>query len=209
MEIYWLGHGCFRLRGRDATIVTDPCAPTTGYRISRVAGDIITLSQDAVESSYVQAVTGEPKLLSSPGEYEIAGVLISGVRTKINEASGARRNVAYLIDLDDVRICHLGGMSEVPHADEVEALNADVLIIPVGGGQVLDAAKAAETVSLLEPKLVIPMQYKTEAATADLDPVEKFLREMGAEAKAPESRLTVTKRDIPSDTTIALLNYRG
>ena len=211
MEIYWLGHGCFRLKGRDATVVTDPAPPTTGYRISRVPGDIITVSQDVPESSYTQAVTGEPKLISGPGEYEIAGVLINGVRTEHgSDEPGKKRNVAYVFDLDDVRICHLGGINQVPTADEAEALSAaDVLIIPVGGGQVLDAARAAETVSLLEPKVVIPMLYKTDAATGELDPVEKFLREMGAEAKAPESKLTISRRDIPADTTIVLLNYRG
>ncbi|MPZ47802.1 MAG: lactamase [Dehalococcoidia bacterium] len=211
MEIYWLGHGCFRLRGRDATVVTDPCPPTTGYRISRVPGDIITISQDAAESSYTQAVNGEPKLVTGPGEYEIAGVLISAIRTEHSpDDPDARRNIAYVIDLDDIRICHLGGLRQVPNADEAEALSAaDVLIIPVGGGKVLDAAKAAETLSLLEPKIVLPMQYKTDASTGELDPVEKFLREMGAEAKPPESRLTVTRRDIPSDTSIVLLNYRG
>jgi L-ascorbate metabolism protein UlaG (beta-lactamase superfamily) len=83
------------------------------------------------------------------------------------------------------------------------------LILPVGGGRVLDATKAAEAVSLLDPKIILPMQYKTEAATGDLEPIEKFLREMGAEAKVPESRLSLTKSNVPSDTTIVLLNYRG
>lgn len=212
MEIYWLGHGCFRLRGRDATVVTDPCPPPTGYRIGRVAADIVTISRNHPESNYRQAITGEPKYVSGPGEYEIGGVLMTGVLTahEPRQAGGPRRNVAYVIDLDDVRVCHLGSIAKRPSADDVEALSAaDVLIIPVGGGQVLDAEAAAETVSLLEPKIVIPMHYKTEAATADLDPVEKFLREMGAEAKSPEARLSVTKSSLPGDTTVLLLNYRG
>jgi L-ascorbate metabolism protein UlaG (beta-lactamase superfamily) len=211
MEIYWLGHGCFRLRGRDATLLTDPCPPTTGYRIGRVAADIVTVSQDHAESNYRQAVTGEPKFVTGPGEYEIKGVLISGVRTHHDApADGAGTNVAYVMEMDDIRICHLGGLSQVPHTDDVGALSgSDILIVPVGGGRTLDAAKAAETVSLLEPKIVLPMQHKTDAATADLEPVEKFLREMGAEAKAPEQRLTITRRDLPGDTTVVLLNYRG
>jgi L-ascorbate metabolism protein UlaG (beta-lactamase superfamily) len=211
MEIYWLGHGCFRLRGRDATVLTDPCPPTTGYRIGKVAADIVTISHADAESNYRQAVTGEPKFISGPGEYEIGGVLISGVRTDDRPAApGTASNVSYLIEIDDVRVCHLGNMATVPTGDDVEILGtADVLIIPVGGGRILDAAKAAETVSLLEPKAVLPMQFKTEAATADLEPVEKFLREMGAEAKAAESRFTITKSTLPHDTTVVLLNYRG
>jgi L-ascorbate metabolism protein UlaG (beta-lactamase superfamily) len=209
MEIYWLGHGCFRLRGRDAAIVTNPCPPSTGYRIGRVNADIVTVSRNAAESNYRQAVTGEPRVLTGPGEYEIAGVLITGVRTQRGE-DGAGDNVAYVMDIDDIRVCHLGDISTVPSGDDVEALSAaDVLLLPVGGGPFLDATKAAETVSLLEPKIVIPMLYKTEAETASLDLVDKFLKEMGTEAKPPEARLNVTRSAIPSDTTVVLLNYRG
>lgn len=212
MEIYWLGHGCFRLRGRDATIVTDPCPPATGYRIGRVAADIVTISRDHPDSSFRQAITGEPKFISGPGEYEIAGVLMTGVRTDHSQKrrDGPSRNVAYVVELDDIRFCHLGSLAKPPAADDVEALGtADVLLIPVGGGEVLDAEAAAETVSLLEPKIVIPMQYRTDAATASLEAVDRFLKEMGTEAKAPEARLSLTRSALPHDTSVVLLNYRG
>jgi L-ascorbate metabolism protein UlaG (beta-lactamase superfamily) len=210
MDIYWLGHGCFRMRGRDATVVTDPAPPTTGYRLRGIAADIVTHSSDAVEASYRQALTGEPKFISGPGEYEIAGVLITGIRTAHDPTSSDARNVAYVFDLDDVRICHLGSISHTPSTEDVEVLGgADVLIVPVGGGKVFDAARAAETVSRLEPKIIIPMQYKTEASTGDLLPVERFIKELGAEAKPPESRLAVTKSNVPAATTVVLLNYRS
>jgi L-ascorbate metabolism protein UlaG (beta-lactamase superfamily) len=210
MEIYWLGHGCFRLKGRDATVITDPTAPTTGYKIGKLPANIVTISRDQPENSYLQAIQGEPKVLTGPGEYEIAGVLITGVRTEREPAGGKNRNVAFVMDIDDVRICHLGNIAEVPNSDDAEALSsADVLLIPVGGGSVFNAQKAAETVSLLEPKMVIPMIYQTDAATAQLDPVDKFLKEMGIEAKPAESRVSVTKSNVPANTTIALLNYRG
>ena len=210
MEIYWLGHGCFRLKGRDATVITDPAAPSTGYKIGKLAANVVTISRDLPENSYLQAIQGEPKILRGPGEYEIAGVLITAVRTEREPAGGKNRNVAYVMDIDDVRICHLGDISEVPHADDAEALSAaDVLLIPVGGGTVFNAAKAAETVSMLDPKLVIPMIYQTDAATAELDAVERFLKEMGIEAKPAEGRINITKSNVPGSTTVALLNYRG
>ncbi len=209
MEIYWLGHGCFRLRGREATVLTDPCPPSTGYKIGKVAADLVTVSRDVPESNYREAVQGDAKFVSGPGEYEIAGVMISGIATrKMNDERG--RNVAYVIDLDDIRICHLGDIQQVPTGDESEQLSsADVLLIPVGGSPVLSAEKAAEIVSLLEPKIVIPMLYKTEAAAAQLEPVDRFLKEMGLEPRAPESKLTITKSTVPSDTKVVLLNYRG
>jgi len=212
LEITWLGHACFRLRGRDAAVLTDPCPPATGYRIGRVAADIVTVSRNTPEHSYLQAVTGEPMVLTGPGEYEIGGVLIAGVFTEhgAGRQDESGRNVAYVIDIDDVRVCHLGDIASVPSRDDVEALSAaDVLLLPVGGGSVLDYARAAETVSLLDPKLVIPMTYKTEAATAALDAVDRFLKEMGAEAKQPEARINLTKSSVPGDTTVMLLSYRG
>jgi L-ascorbate metabolism protein UlaG (beta-lactamase superfamily) len=210
MDIYWLGHGCFRLRGRDATVVTDPCAPSTGYKISRIAADIVTLSSEDPQSNYLQAIQGEPKLLRGPGEYEIADVMIAGVATPPDPKVPYSRNTAFIIELDDVRICHLGNIAQIPHADDVETMGgADVLIVPIGGGHVLDIARAAETISVLEPKIVIPMQYKTEVSTGDLETLDRFLKELGAEAKPPETRLTVTKSNVPATTSVVVLNYRG
>ena len=212
MEIFWLGHGCFRLRGREATVVTDPAPPSTGYKIGRVAADIVTISRSQPDGDYRSAISGEPRVISGAGEYDIANVLITGVRTDDEPpAPGApSRNVAYVIDIDDVRICHLGSIKKRPNADDAEVLgSADVLIVPVGGGDVMDAEAAAETVSLLEPKLVIPMLYKTEVSTASLETVDKFLKEMGTEVKAPEPRVAVTRSNLPADTTVVLLNYRS
>jgi L-ascorbate metabolism protein UlaG (beta-lactamase superfamily) len=211
MEIYWLGHGCFRLRGRDATVVTDPCPPSTGYKIGRVNADLVTISRNKPDSSYRNAISGEAKFLEGAGEYEIGGVLVTGIDTdrKARE-DGFGRNVAYVLDLDDIRVCHLGDITTVPSGDEVEELSAaDILFVPVGGGPVLNAEKAAEIVSLLEPKIVLPMLYKTEASSGQLEPVERFLKEMGAETKTLEPRLSISKSGLPSDTTVKVLNYRG
>ena len=212
MEISWLGHSCFRLRGREATVLTDPCPPATGYKIGRVNANVVTISHDHPESSYRQAVTGDAKFVTGPGEYEISGVLVTGVRTFHDKAKGGEqgKNVAYVIDLDDVRICHLGDIGHVPTGDDVELLSAaDVLLIPVGGVTTIDSAVAAEIVSMLEPRIVIPMQYRTEASGKDLDPLEKFLKEMGAGSVAPQQRLSVTKSTLPHDTAVMPLEYRG
>lgn len=211
MEIYWLGHACFRLRGREVSVVTDPAAPSTGYKIGKVNADIVTISRDNPENNNRDAVQGDPLFLSRPGEYEIGGALITGIATDTKpREDGFSRNVAFLMDIDDIRICHLGDLQQMPTGDDVEQLNSDILLIPVGGGKVLNAEKAAEIVSLLEPKIVIPMLYKTDASTADLQPLDRFIKEMGAEARTPESRLTITRSALPAhDTSVIQLTYRG
>lgn len=191
-------------------MLTDPCPPSTGYKIGKVAADIVTISHDDPESSYRQAATGDPKFVMGPGEFEISGVLITGLQTKHSKQGDRPRNVAYVFDIDDIHVCHLGDVRLIPHVDDVEELvGTDILLVPVGGGQTLDGRAAAETVSLLEPKIVIPMRYKTPAATAELDGVEKFLKEMGVESKTPEPRLNITKSGLPADTTVVLLEYKG
>jgi L-ascorbate metabolism protein UlaG (beta-lactamase superfamily) len=211
MEIYWLGHGCFRLRGRDATVLTDPCPPTTGYKIGKVNADIVTISRDHPESNHRVAVAADARVLDGPGEYEIAGVLITAVDTdRADREDGHSRNLAFVIDIDDIKVCHLGDIQRVPTGDEVEELSGiDILLVPVGAGRVLGAGKAAEIVSLLEPKIVIPMLYKTDASKGDFEGVDHFVKEMGVEAKSPEQRLNISKSGLPEDTTLVLLTYRG
>ncbi len=212
MEIYWLGHGCFRLRGRDATVLMDPCPPSTGYKIGKVSADVVTISRDHPGSNHREALNGDKptKFLERPGEFEVQGVLVTGIATdESDREDGYSRNIAYVADIDDIRVCHLGDIQHVPTGDEVEELTCDVLLIPVGGGRVLTAEKAAEIVSLLEPKIVIPMLYKTDVSKEDFQPVDLFIKEMGTEAKPPEQRLNINRSGLPHDTTLIQLNYRG
>lgn len=214
MEITWLGHSCFRLRGRDAAAVTDPCAKSTGYSIGRPTADIVTVSHDHPGHNNVAAVAGSPRVVQGPGEFEIAGVLIMGIRTYHDQQNGDRlgRNISYVLELDDVRVCHLGDLGHVPTPEQVEELSrVDILLAPVGGGSTIGAAAAAETVSLLEPKLIIPMHYRTPAAKAELDPLDRFLKEMGAPTALEERqpKLSVTKSTLPHEAKVLVLDYRG
>ena len=214
MEISWLGHSCFRLRGREAAIITDPCPKSTGYSIGRLTATAVTISHDHPDHSHVAAVTGDPHIVKGPGEFEIAGVLIMGIRTYHDDVQGSElgRNTAYVLEMDDVRVCHLGDLGHVPTPEQVEELSGvDVLLAPVGGGSTIDATAAAETVSLIGPKLVIPMHYKTPAAKAKLEPLDRFLKEMGADGALDERqpKLTVTKSTLPEQTKVIVLDYKG
>ena len=216
MELTWLGHSCFRLRGKEVTLVTDPPAPSTGYSIGRINADIVTLSHDHPGHSYVKAVAGnEPYIVRGPGEYEVRNVLITGIQTYHDEERGARlgRNTIYLFHLDDLLICHLGDLGHTLGAREQEAINgADVLLVPVGGGNTLDAKRAAEVVAQVEPQIIIPMHYATPAlkpAAATLDSVEKFCHEMGVEVSEPLPKLAVTRGSMPPEPQVTLLAYKG
>ncbi len=212
MDIVWLGHSCFRIRGREATVVMDPCPPASGYNIGKPTADIITISHRHDDHTYVKAVAGSPVIIDGPGEYEIHGAFITAISTYHDAEKGAQlgSNLAFVIEMEDIRVCHLGDLGHAPSADQAEEMTGvDVLLIPVGGERTIDGPKAAEIAAMLEARLVIPMHYRTEAGGAKLEPPDRFLKEMGV-AAAPElqPKLSVTHNSIPSETQVVLLDYR-
>jgi len=212
MEIVWLGHSCFRLRAREAVVITDPCPKSTGYSMGRPTADIVTVSHDHEGHSAVQGVAGSPRVVRGPGEYEMAGVLMAGIRTYHDNQRGAQwgTNTAFIIEAENLRFCHLGDLGHLPTPEQVETMGGiDVLLVPVGGGNTLDAATAAETVSLLEPRLVLPMHYATPASTRPLEALDRFLKEMGASSTAaPLPRLSVSRSTLPHETQVTILDYK-
>lgn len=150
--------------------------------------------------------------MRGPGEYEISGVLIIGIAT-FHDAEGGRRrgrNTVYLMEVDGISVCHLGDLGHVLTSEQVEEIgNVDVLLLPVGGVSTIGAAMSAEVIRQLEPKAVVPMHYKTPLISRDLDPVEKFLKEMGMERIDPSPKLSLTKSSLPASTQVFLLDYQS
>ncbi len=215
VEITWLGHSCFRLRDRTATVVTDPYGKDLGLNLVRVRADIVTVSHDAEDHNYVKGVKGDFQVLTGPGEYEVSSVFVTGLELrgdrKKKEAASRPRNTVFLFEFDDLTICHLGDLSIVPTQAQVEEAlgEVDVLLIPVGGGESLTASQASEVVSLLEPHIVIPMHYHFPNCTAQLDPVSKFLKEMGLDKVLPQEVLKVSRSGLPDETQTVLLELKS
>ncbi len=212
MEITWFGLSCFRIRSRTATIVTDPYDKSVGLNLPRLKADIVTVSHDAPGHNAAHAVKGDPHILSGPGEYEISGVFITGLDIRPeNKRKRERRNTVFLFELEDLRVCHLGDLQHVPSQAEVEEAlgEVDVLFVPVGGGEALNAAQAAEVVSLLEPRIVIPMHYRVPGLALKLDPVQKFLKEMGSEKAPTLDAMKLSRADLPEETQVIVLNLQA
>jgi L-ascorbate metabolism protein UlaG (beta-lactamase superfamily) len=211
VEIAWLGHSCFRIRGREATIVADPCPPSSGYDIGKPTANIVTVSHAHENHSYVKAVAGKPAILVRPGEYEIHGAFMTGVRTYHDAHKGAEQglNVCFVIEMEDVRVCHLGDLGHTPTPDQVEEMSgAAVLLIPVGGHTTIDAPTAAEVVNIIEPAIVVPMHYRTADVQSELATIDRFLKEMGAKDLEPQPKLTVNRKSLPHETQVVLLDHR-
>ena len=209
MELVWIGHSCFRLSGREATVITDPCNKSSGYNLARATADLVTISNEHPHHSAASEVTGDPTVLRGPGEYEVKGVIVTGVRTDPSRSNGTR-NTAYMIAVDDVRICHLGDLANLPTAEQIELMkDADVLLVPVGGHCTIGAPQAVEVISQIEAKIVVPMHYATDVSKAELESVDRFLHEMGLTSTERQARLNVTQSSLPAEPTVALLEHRG
>lgn len=209
MDITWLGLSCFRIRGSQAVIVTDPFPPGLGYTLGKQTADIVTVSHQHPSHSYDQGISGEHRLLTGPGEYEISGVLILGIAAYHDAVKGQSRgkNIVYLMEIDGVAVCHLGDIGHVLSDEQVEEMgNVDILMLPVGGVSTINAAMAAEIIRKLEPKVVLPMHYKTPKTDRELEPVENFLKEMGLGQVESRPKFSVSKSNLPISTQVILLS---
>jgi len=217
MEITWYGHSCFRLTERNmATVVTDPYDhKQVGYEPLKLKADIVTISHNTPGHNFTSAVKGHSYVIDGPGEFEIGGVFITGVHTNghTKKSDEEPRNTMYLIDYNGLNILHLGDVNRVPSQGEVESLGpVHIALVPVGAGGSLTAMKATEVISLLEPNIVIPMHYATPHTSATplkLEPLSRFLKEMGLANVEPVPSLKVTGiSSLPDETRVVVLEYQ-
>jgi len=212
MEIAWYGHSCIRISERKmASVVCDPYDhKLVGYEPLKLKADIVTTSHDSPCHRYLKAVKSDPYVISGPGEYEIGGVFVTGLRTDKGTKNGSdlRVNTLFLIDYFGINIVHLGDMVQVPTQTEVESLGpVHIALVPVGGGDGLTATKASEVISLFEPNIVIPMHYATSDSIAELDPIGKFLKVMGLSTVETLPNLKISKPEsLPDETQVIVLD---
>jgi L-ascorbate metabolism protein UlaG (beta-lactamase superfamily) len=199
-----------------ATVITDPFDHNAvGFFPLKLKGDIVTCSHAAPGHNYLAGVKGEPYVIACPGEFEIGGVFITGVQTngvhKKASENGLVRNTLFLIQYEGLNVVHLGDMDRVPSQAQVESLgDVHVLMVPVGGGTGLNAAKAAETISLLEPHIVVPMHYGVPECKLELEPLSKFLKAMGLkDVETVPSLKIANARTLPEETQVVVLDYKS
>jgi L-ascorbate metabolism protein UlaG (beta-lactamase superfamily) len=210
VDVTWHGQSCFRLRGKGAVVVTDPYPPALGPKL-KLEANLVTVSHEHENHGHVQSVREATYVIDGPGEYEVAGVTVQGLPTFHDNEKGARhgRNTVYVIELDDVRVCHLGDLGHTLSDDALETLgNIDVLLVPVGGGAALDGAAAAEVVRQVEPRYVVPMHYGHPSLRGDLQPVDRFLKEMGVAEAEPQAKLAVQSSSVEGETKVVVLEPR-
>jgi len=182
-------------------LVTDPYNDDIGMKMPHFEADIVTISHDHHDHNNTGALRGNPFLIDTAGEYETKGVFVEGVESWHDSSDGKERgkNIIYRIEMEDISITHLGDLGHILDAKQLEKLEGtDILLIPVGGKYTINAAKAVEVISQIEPRIVIPMHYKVPGLKIDLDGVEKFIKELGIKPRQ-EEKLKILKKDLPQE----------
>ena len=202
IEITYLGRNCFRLKGRDGCVITDPCPPDSGFSLGKQTAEVVTVSRrDDAGYSYSEGIGGHPMVLDAPGEYEIGGILVTGISAKAADGS---RNVVFISEIDGIRVGHMG-LAGSAHLEDFK--DVDVLLLPVGGANGPAPNAAADLMTKIEPRIAIPMNYKVGGETLDLGPLDAFLKETGTRPE-PQAKLNVSRSGLPADLTVMVLEPR-
>lgn len=211
MKIKWLGHSCFKIIGSNGVrILTDPFDDNVGYKIPSVEAEIVTTSHSHYDHNYVDCVIGNFEVINTIGNFNVKGVPITGILTYHDNENGTKRgnNIIYKFEVDGLSICHMGDIGHMLTPEQVIAIGkVDVIFIPVGGNYTVDAEGAIEVINMLNPKLILPMHYKTPVINLDIAGVEVFVDKIGGAEKINSQVLEVNASQLPNERKVILLNY--
>lgn len=202
MNITWYGQSCFKIVSKDITIIIDPFDKKIGIKSYNGAADIVTISHDHFDHNNIESLRGAPFVVRGPGEYETKNIFIRGIGVFHDKIEGAERglNTIYLMEVEDIRICHLGDLGHMLSDKIIEQLGQiDILMIPVGGVYTIDGKEADELVDKIEPAIVIPMHYKIPALDIDIEKIDKFLSARGIKNHEAVDHLSIKKKEINSE----------
>lgn len=211
MDIYFYGQACFKLKGKTATVLIDPYKEEfVGLKLPKdLSATVALTTHNHDDHNNLDAVTETMLKITGPGAYEAGGVSVIGVSTPHDKENGTQRgkNTVYNIGIDGLNIVHLGDLGDKLTEEQIDEIGAtDILLVPVGGVYTIDAKAAADIVSQLEPKIVIPMHYGLPGLKFELAPVEDFMKEMGFESVEALPKLSITKDKLPDELQVILLN---
>ncbi|KGG80976.1 beta-lactamase [Caloranaerobacter azorensis H53214] len=213
MKVKYLGHACFKITtNKGIRIMTDPFDETVGYEIPRDEVDIVTTSHDHFDHNYIKGPTGDFEVVNKVGNFYVKDVPITGIATYHDKHQGSERgsNVVYIFTIGDLRVCHLGDLGHIPDSKQIEAIGKiGVLMIPVGGVYTIDADEAKEVVDLINPKIVIPMHYKTEDLKFELGSLDKFTKYFSNVEKVNSQEIEINKDVISNaEKKVIVLRYK-
>lgn len=211
MKIKWLGHSCFKIISeKGIEMVTDPFDNTVGYKVPNVTADIVTVSHDHFDHNFTEAIEGNFEIVNKIGDFYIRDINIRGISSHHDKFEGKKRgeNIIFTFNVDGMKVCHLGDLGHLLDDREIAEIGGvDVLLIPVGGNFTIDAEEAFKVMKQLDPRIVIPMHFKTRAINFPIDTVDTFLKKVGGGEKLASTALEVCNHDLQGEKKVYVLSY--
>lgn len=213
MEIKYFGHASFYLKGKNATVITDPFDPQmVGLKFPKIEADIVTISHQHPDHNRADLISGNPLVINFPGEYEKKGVKIIGFPSFHDKKEGQERgkNTIFKIEINGLSILHCGDLGHQLSDALIEEIDGvDVLLIPVGGYFTIDEDEAIIISRKIEPSIVIPMHYNhpqlNPQVFANLSPVQNFLKKIGVNETQPLKKLSLKKEELGEEMKVVVL----
>ncbi|MGI5939220.1 MAG: MBL fold metallo-hydrolase [Thermoleophilia bacterium] len=215
MRLTYYGHSSFLVETRDGTrVILDPYVPgcydgAVRYGAITDAADVAIASHTHPDHAGIDAIPGKPLVLVQPKTETIGDLRIKGVDVFHDGSHGSERgsNTIVILDDGDVRLVHLGDLGHLLTPDIVEQLGrVDILLIPVGGHFTIDHDEATEVVKALEPRIVVPMHYKTNRIDFPIAGVDPFLAGQGRVERKTSSTIEVTNGTLPKERSVIVLS---
>jgi hypothetical protein len=193
MQISWSGYGCFRLQEGAATVIFDPTFEPSDFKLRKTNADLLVLSHEKTKED-LACVGDETFVIDSPGEYEIKNVFVNGLGNGLTSS-------VYRLDMESITVAWIGPVKAKDLTSSViEGIDGvDILLIPIGGGEMMNAKEAAALINQLEPRIVIPSYYKISGSKG-LEPLETFIKEYSAPQETVD-KFKITKKDLQSEDT--------
>ena len=208
VTIRWFGHSCFMLSD-SVKIVTDPFDKSVGYPLSNISADIVLVSHEHSDHNNVSAISGKPEVIKGGQIKTVKGITFKAVKTSHGEGRGD--NYVRMWELEGIRFAHFGDLGvDLTDAQYKEIEPVDVVFIPVGGYFTIDAEQATKIINKMNPKVVIPMHYKTPVMGSrfPIATLEPFLKGKKNVVKVGKNSVTLKKDSLPKEMTVYVLEYK-
>lgn len=185
MQLSWHGAYTVKVISKDTTLILDPNA-------LRAKADVVALSNPSdKDMSQISGIQGNPLIIDTPGEYSFREFTLHSIGWHTED--GKEHNLQRWM-VEDMVILHVGALDrelQEQELRELERVDIDVFLVPIGGGSGLTLKQALNMISVIEPRIVIPINY-TEG-------IKAFAEEMGVSNVSPEKKVTLKANKLPSE----------
>ena len=205
MDIVWFGKSAIRLKNKKGALVCNPCPKTKYEDMKRPVANAITLSSSDPTQSYTKGVKGNPLVVDVPGEFEIAGMQIQGCPLVYSKDE---ISVMFLIEMDSVRILHLGKQINDENFSKIEQFdNIDVLLYPINKNKDENSVDISKIIRTLEVKVIIPIDYNKKKKE-DVQTLETFNKSLGLQIESGEDKISIKKSELSDKSKSVVLNQK-